>query len=123
MLKKIKEDFMSSKTATGTSIEGINKEISEMKAKIDSQPVAVQAEAIPNPALKVDLKSIEDKLSSLDKAMKEAQQYISKASTIEDQPMASNSELKLIQQELKEFKDFFKTFEERLNTENEQIKD
>ena len=123
MLKKIKEDLMSSKTATGTSIEGINKDISEMKAKLDSQPVAVQAEAIPNPALKVDLKSIEDKLSSLDKAMKEAQQYISKASTIEDQPMASNSELKLIQQELKEFKDFFKTFEERLNTENEQIKD
>ena len=66
MLKKIKEDFMSSKTATGTSIEGINKEISEMKAKIDSQPVAVQAEAIPNPALKVDLKLIEDKLASLD---------------------------------------------------------
>ena len=51
---------------------------------------------------------------------------MSKTSTIEDKPMASNSEFKLIQQELKElkeFKDFFKTFEERLNTENEQIKD
>ena len=48
---------------------------------------------------------------------------MSKTSSVEDQPMASNSELKLIQQELKEFKDFFKKFEERLNTENEQIKD
>ena len=36
ILKKIKEDFKASKTETGTSIEGINKEITEMKAKIVS---------------------------------------------------------------------------------------
>ena len=36
IVKKIKEDFKASKTETGTSIEGINKEISEMKMKFDS---------------------------------------------------------------------------------------
>jgi hypothetical protein len=36
--------------------------------------------------------------------------------------MASNSEVKLIQEELNEFKEFFKTVEEKLNNENEQIK-
>ena len=76
VVKKIKEEFTANKTETGTSIEGMNKEIIAIKSKIDALPTA-EVKADPASEVKPSLTSNED-IKNLKKESEETKTNLNK---------------------------------------------